>query len=36
MSFYKELEQKCKDEGIAIIKQVGGKTIINYKHLKTF
>ena len=36
MSFYKELEERCKNEGIAIIKQVGDNVIINDKHLKAF
>jgi hypothetical protein len=36
MAFYPELEQSCKDNGIAIIKQVGNTIIINDKHLKAF
>jgi hypothetical protein len=36
MSFYPELEQKCINEGIAIIKQVGDSVVINDKHLKVF
>ena len=36
MSFYKELEQECTNQGIAVIKQVGDKVVINDKHLKTF
>ena len=36
MSFYKELEEKCKNEGIAIIKQVGDNVIITDEHLKAF
>ena len=36
MAFYPELEQACIDNGIAIIKQVGDKVIINDKHLKEF
>ena len=36
MSFYPELEQECVDQGIAVIKQVGDKVIINYEHLKVF
>ena len=36
MAFYPALEQKCMDEGIAIIKQVGDKVIINDEHLKVF
>ena len=36
MAFYPELEQKCINEGIAVIKQVGDKVVINDKHLKVF
>jgi hypothetical protein len=36
MSFYKELEEKCKDEGIAIIKQVGDKVVIYDERLKAY
>ena len=36
MAFYPELEQECIDNGIAIIKQVGDKVVINDKHLKVF
>jgi len=36
MSFYPELENKCIEEGIAIIKQLGNTVIINDKHLKAF
>ena len=36
MSFYPELEQKCTEEGIAIIKQIGDSVIINDAHLKVF
>jgi len=36
LSFYAALEQKCIDEGIAVIKQVGEKVIINDKHLKVY
>jgi hypothetical protein len=36
MSFYPELEQKCIENGIAIIKQVGETVVINDEHLKTF
>ena len=36
MAFYPELEQKCMNEGIAIIKQVGDNVIMNDKHLKVF
>ena len=36
MSFYSELEQECINQGIAVIKQVGDKVIINDTHLKVF
>ena len=36
MSFNSELEKKCKEEGIAIIKQEGDTVIIIDKHLKIF
>ena len=36
MAFYPELEQACIENGIAIIKQVGDKVVINDKHLKVF
>ena len=36
MAFYPELEQECIEKGIAIIKQVGDKVIINDAHLKVF
>jgi len=36
MAFYPELEQACKDNGIAIIKQVGDSIVINDEHLKAF
>ena len=36
MSFNEELEKRCKDEGIAIIKQEGDAVIIIDEHLKTF
>jgi len=36
MSFYPELEEECKKQGIAIIKQVGDKVIICDENLKTF
>ena len=36
MAFYPELEQKCINEGIAIIKQVGDNVVINDAHLKVF
>ena len=36
MSFYPELEKKCADEGIAVIKQVGDKVVIIDERLKVF
>ena len=36
MSFYLELEQECIEQGIAVIKQVGDKVVINDTHLKAF
>ena len=36
MAFYPELEQACKDNGIAIIKQAGDTVVINDEHLKAF
>jgi hypothetical protein len=36
MSFYPELEQKCINQGVAVIKQVGNSVVINDKHLKVF
>ena len=36
MAFYPELEQACKDSGIAIIKQSGNTIIICDEHLKAF
>ena len=36
MSFYKKLEDECKKEGIAIVKQVGDKVVIYDERLKTF
>ena len=30
------LEQKCKDEGIAIVKQLGDTVVVNDAHLKVF
>ena len=36
MAFYPELEQECKKQGIAIVKQVGDAVVINDKHLKVF
>jgi len=36
LSFYKELEQECINQGIAIIKQVGDTVVINDAHLKVY
>jgi hypothetical protein len=36
MSFYPELEQKCINEGIAVIKQVGDTVVINDTNLKAY
>ena len=36
MAFYPELEQICKNNGIAIIKQAGDTIVINDEHLKAF
>jgi hypothetical protein len=36
LAFYPELEKKCINQGIAIIKQVGDSVVINDKHLKVF
>ena len=36
MAFYKELEEECKKQGIAIIKQIGDKIVIFDENLKTF
>jgi hypothetical protein len=36
MSFYPALEEECKKQGIAIIKQVGDKVVIYDENLKTF
>lgn len=36
MVFYSDLEQTCKEQGIAIIKQSGDSVVINYEHLKAF
>ena len=36
MVFYPELEQTCKEEGIAIIKQVGDMVVIDDGHLRVF
>ena len=36
MSFFHDLEQRCIEEGIAVIKQVGDSVLINDAHLKVF
>ena len=36
MAFYPELEEECRKEGIAIVKQVGDTVVINDEHLKVF
>ena len=36
LSFYPELEERCIEQGIAVIKQVGDTVVINDKHLKVF
>jgi hypothetical protein len=36
LNFYKELEQECINQGIAIIKQVGDTVVIRDEHLKVF
>jgi hypothetical protein len=36
LSFYKELEQECVEQGIAVIKQVGDTVVINDSGLKVF
>jgi hypothetical protein len=36
MSFEDEVEDKCHNEGIAIIKQVGDAAVFNYNNLKIF
>jgi len=36
MAFYPELEEKCKEEGIVIIKQVGETVVIDDGHMKVF
>ena len=35
-SFYPDLEQRCIDQGIAVVKQVGDTVVINDAHLKVF
>jgi len=42
LSVYRELEQECVKQGVAVIKQVGGsagsptKVVVNDRHLKVF
>ena len=36
MSFYSELEDECIKQGIAVIKQIGDKVVINDTNLKVF
>ena len=36
LCFYEEIEQKCKEHGIAIIKQVGDRVVICDEHLKRY
>jgi len=36
MSFYDDLEKKCANEGIAVIKQVGDNVVIIDDRLKIF
>jgi len=36
MSFFPELEQECIEQGIAVIKQIGDKVVINDTNLKVF
>jgi hypothetical protein len=36
LSFEDEVEEKCKSEGIAIIKQVGDAAVFNYDNMKIF
>jgi hypothetical protein len=36
MAFYPELEQKCIEQGIAMIKQVGDMVVVDDGHLKVF
>jgi hypothetical protein len=36
LAFEENVEQDCVEKGIAVIKQVGDKVIINDKHLKAF
>jgi hypothetical protein len=36
LSFYPEMEEACKNQGIAIIKQVGDTVVVNDEHLKVY
>ena len=36
MAFYPELEEECKNNGIAIVKQIGENVVIYDEHLKAF
>ena len=36
MAFYPELEEKCKTNGVAIVKQAGDTVVIYDEHLKAF
>jgi hypothetical protein len=36
MAFYPELEEECKNKGIAIIKQIGDTVVVNDEHLREF
>jgi hypothetical protein len=36
MAFYPELEEQCRDNGIAIIKQVGDHVVVWDEHLKAY
>ena len=36
MAFYPQLEEECRQQGVAIIKQVGDTLVVNDENLKTF
>jgi len=36
MAFYPELEEECKNNGVAIVKQIGENVVIYDEHLKAF
>jgi hypothetical protein len=36
MVFDEDIEDKCKENGIAVIKQVGDNVVINDENLKVF